>query len=359
MLLIIRAWAGRVLSLMLSGTMAFSVFASVAGGARAAVGDPYFSEYIEGPVAAFAKAVEIYNPSNAPIDLAAGTYTVEIYSNGGTGPTVINLSGILPAGEVFVLAHPTSAPEVLAVANQQSSSLNFNGNDAVQLRGNNTILDTIGQVGFDPGAAGWGTAPLSTTDSVLRRMSSVAGGSSDPTDAFDPALEWDAFLSTDYSDLGSYGPGAPTSDSGTVLADVTMAAAAACLELSDTSISFGTLGFGAAGQPASPSVTLTNCATAAETLLASATDAVGSTAAWSLVDSSATCADTLGIDNYRLYLDSPDLTSPVSLANLGKAVQTLAAGTATAHTAHIFTPCPGSSGDGQTLTFQINYLATE
>ena len=358
MLLMVRAPAGRVLSLIVAGTIAFSVFASVAAVARGAAGDPYFSEYIEGPVAAFAKAVEIYNPSNAPVDLAAGTYTVEIYSNGGTTPTVINLSGTVAAGDVFVVAHPTSAPEVLTVADQQSSSLNFNGNDAVQLRAGGTILDTIGQVGFDPGAAGWGTAPLSTTDSVLRRMNSVTGGSSDPTDAFDPALEWDAFSSTDYSDIGSYGPDAPGSDSGTVNADVTVAAAAACLELSDTSISFGTLGFGAEDQPASPTVTLTNCATTTETLLASATDATGSSATWSLVGSG-TCADALGIDNYRLNLQSQELPGPVSLANLGKSVQTLAAGAATAHTAHIFTPCPGSSGDGETLTFQINYLATE
>ena len=98
MLLMVRAPAGRVLSLIVAGTIAFSVFASVAAVARGAAGDPYFSEYIEGPVAAFAKAVEIYNPSNAPVDLAAGTYTVEIYSNGGTTPTVINLSGtVAPA----------------------------------------------------------------------------------------------------------------------------------------------------------------------------------------------------------------------------------------------------------------------
>lgn len=358
MLARIRATATAGLAI----AMAMSVLGGLPARARAAAGDPYFTEYVEGPTGTFAKALEIYNPGDAPIHLGAAGYAVEVYANGGTTPASISLTGTLAAHDVFVLANPTSAADVLAVADQVSATANFNGNDAIVLRNAAAgVVDTIGQFAFDPGAAGWGTPPTSTLDAVLRRLTTVTTGDSNPFDVYDPAVEWDSAASTDFTDLGSYGPGGggTGSDGATVDADVTMAASAACLELSDTSISFGTLGFGAEDQPATPSVTLTNCATVAETLLAGATDAVGSTAAWSLVDSSATCADSLGIESFRLNLHSQELPVPVSLESSSKSVQTLAAGASTTHTAHIYTPCPGSSGDGQTVTFQINYLATE
>ena len=41
---------------------------------------PFFSEYIEG--SSYNKALEIYNPSNVAIDLAAGLYNIQFYFNG-------------------------------------------------------------------------------------------------------------------------------------------------------------------------------------------------------------------------------------------------------------------------------------
>ncbi len=348
----------RVAPTFLAGLLAVSVLVGGPNVARAAGTELFFSEYAEGPTATFAKAVEIYNPTGLPINLA--DYVVEVYVNGSTTPTPIALSGTIAAGDVFVVAHPSSVAGVLAVADLQTATLNHNGNDMIVLRRTaGAIVDAIGQSAVDPGITGWGTPPLNTTDSVLRRMPSITAGDSDPSNAFDPAAEWDPFSNTDFSGLGSHAIDGGGSSGGTVSADVTLAAAAACLELSATAISFGTLGFGAEDQPATPDVTLTNCATTTSTLLASATDAVGPTASWTLVDSPATCADTLGIDNYRLNLQSADLTGPVSLGSTSKTVQSLAGGAATTHTAHIYTPCPGSSGDGEILTFQINYLATE
>ena len=40
----------------------------------------FMSEYIEG--SSFNKAIEIYNGTGAPVDLEAGGYTLELYSNG-------------------------------------------------------------------------------------------------------------------------------------------------------------------------------------------------------------------------------------------------------------------------------------
>lgn len=69
-----------------------------------------------------------------------------------------------------------------------------------------------------------------------------------------------AVLATALSDVGR------AADSGTVNADVTVAAAAACIQLSDSSVSFGTLPLGAVSQPATPAITVTNCATTSGTL---------------------------------------------------------------------------------------------
>ena len=326
----------------------------------AAPTDLFISEYVDG--ASNNKAVEIFNGTGTSVDLAAAGYAIEVYANGASTPSsTIPLTGVVVSGDVFVVGNPGATASEIVLADQLSAGINFNGDDAVVLRiaPSGPILDVIGQIGFDPGV-GWGTGEQTTNDRTLVRMSTISAGRT-ANDAFDPATEWNAFFFDTTAFLGSHtfddGGGGPSS--GTVNADVTMAASAACLELSATSISFGTLGFGAEDAPASPALTLTNCATTPGTLLASGTNAAGAAGNWNLVDSNATCGDTLGTDNFRLNLQSAALAGPLSLGTANKPVQTLAAAAATTHTAHIYTPCPGSSGDGETLTFQINYLVTE
>ena len=79
----------------------------------------------------------------------------------------------------------------------------FNGNDAVLLRRNGVVVDSIGQRGFDPGTQ-WGTGLASTMDNTLRRKSSIEAGDTNDTDAFDPALEWDGFAIDTFDGLGSH-----------------------------------------------------------------------------------------------------------------------------------------------------------
>ncbi|MGD9875083.1 MAG: S8 family serine peptidase [Kiritimatiellia bacterium] len=169
--------------------------------------DVIISEYIEGT--SNNKALEIFNGTADAIDLAAGTYIVQIYANGNISPNspAISLTGTVAAAGTFVIANNAASNNVLAVADQVSSSLNFNGNDAVVLRSggaSGTILDSIGQVGTDPGAVGWGSDPVNTTDNTIRRKSSVTTGDSNTADAFDPSVEWDGYVVNTADGLGSH-----------------------------------------------------------------------------------------------------------------------------------------------------------
>jgi hypothetical protein len=171
---------------------------------------PFFSEYIEGSFAegsSYNKALEIYNPTNSAIDLAAGGYKVEMYFNGGSSVgRTINLAGVIPANGVFVLAHPAAGSSILAKANQVDSPNNvgwFNGDDAVVLKKGSSILDVIGQIGYDPGSE-WGTGLTSTTDHTLVRKCSVTQGDTNGSDSFNPATQWDGYAVNTFSYLGSH-----------------------------------------------------------------------------------------------------------------------------------------------------------
>jgi uncharacterized protein len=160
----------------------------------------YFSEYIEG--SSNNKALEIYNSSASSVDLSG--HKVEIYFNGNTNAGLtINLSGSIPANGVFVLAHGSANATILAKANQTNSSGWFNGDDAIVLKNGSTVLDSIGQVGVDPGSE-WGSGLTSTADNTLRRKTNISSGDIIINDSFDPALEWEGYAQDTFDHLGTY-----------------------------------------------------------------------------------------------------------------------------------------------------------
>ena len=133
----------------------------------------YFSEYVEG--SSNNKALEIHNNSGAPVNLASASYNVQMYFNGAvTAGLTINLTGTVATGDVFVLAQAAAAADILAQADQTNGAGWFNGDDAVVLRQGTTLIDSIGQVGVDPGSE-WGTGVTSTADNTLRRKARSRG----------------------------------------------------------------------------------------------------------------------------------------------------------------------------------------
>jgi predicted extracellular nuclease len=188
---------------MLHRASAVAVVLLCVAAAPARAADPtelFFSEYIEGT--SNNKALEIYNGTGAAVNLAAGGYNVQMHFNGNPVATLtINLTGTVAAGGVYVLAHSSAAAEILAVANQTNGAGWFNGDDAVVLRRGTTVVDVIGQIGFDPGSE-WGSGLTSTADNTLRRKNTVTAGDTNGADAFDPSLEWDGFATNTFDGLG-------------------------------------------------------------------------------------------------------------------------------------------------------------
>ena len=187
---------------------------AVPGVAQAAPTELFFSEYIEG--SSNNKALEIYNGTGAPIDLATSGYSVQMFFNGSASAGLtVNLTGTVAAGDVYVLAQSLANAAILAQADQTNGSGWFNGDDAVTLRRGATVIDSIGQIGFDPGSE-WGTGLTSTMDNSLRRKLLIEAGDLNGSDVFDPAVEWDGFAIDNSRGLGAH-PGLPPEPAPTVV----------------------------------------------------------------------------------------------------------------------------------------------
>lgn len=162
---------------------------------------PFFSEYVEGT--ANSKAIEIYNPTDQPLDLT--DYMVVRYSNGSTSASSgykTDLIGTIPPYGTFILVNgqttssstsPACDPALQAMADQLDGEypapMYMNGNDAITLETTDGVVwDIFGKVGENPGT-GWCDADSLnyitgaqywwlawTKDHTLRRKAEVLHG---------------------------------------------------------------------------------------------------------------------------------------------------------------------------------------
>ena len=184
----------------------------------------FFSEYVEGN--SNNKAVEIYNPTDAPIDLSS--YSIERYSNGSDAVSdEMNLSGTINAGETWIVTNSDTNStnefgyimvELYNMADQWApvypSPLYMNGNDAMTLSKNGSIIDIIGKIGEDPGDAWTDDATAGFTDAnggawwtknhTLVRKASVKSGVTTSPILFNPAAEWDSLSINTWTNLGTH-----------------------------------------------------------------------------------------------------------------------------------------------------------
>ena len=146
---------------------------------------PFISEYAEG--SSNNKYLEFYNPTDQTIDLSG--YAFASAANDVDNPGQYEYwnefdagSEIAPGG-IFVIAHGSADPSILAHANMTHTYLS-NGNDGYCLvqgtEGNYTVLDCIGDWNGDPGV-GWDVAGVTnaTVDHTLVRKPTVTTGNTD------------------------------------------------------------------------------------------------------------------------------------------------------------------------------------
>src|SRR5688500_16668747 len=122
------------------------LFTLFANSANAQPTELFFSEYVEG--SSFNKALEIYNGTAEPIDLAAGGYRIEMFFNGSTTTTFfISLTGVIAAGDAYVVTQSSASQALRDLADLVHTSTSwFNGDDAIVLRkggATGVIVDVI------------------------------------------------------------------------------------------------------------------------------------------------------------------------------------------------------------------------
>jgi hypothetical protein len=169
------------------------------GGAGGEAGSPpesgppllYFSEYVEG--SGSFKALEIYAPTACSLEGCE----LQTFSNGKLEPSRLALHGSLLAGQTHVLCSSTLATAQPSACSR-STSLTFNGDDALALSCGGTVLDVFGEIGVDPGES-W--ADGATLDHTLRRRCGVTHGRA-ASEPFDVDAEWITFGTDTFDDLG-------------------------------------------------------------------------------------------------------------------------------------------------------------
>ena len=207
----------QLLSILFILAFTISTFAQSAGGGDCS--NLFLSEYVEGW--GNNKAVEIYNPTANPIDLA--NYQLGRFSNGQTFPYVSALQGIVQPYDVIVLVLDKRNPNGVGLEEPVDPDLEaagdlfldpvyvfgtgamyFNGNDGVALlTPSNTVIDIMGKIGEDPGF-GWPdqNGAMWTQNQTLVRKPTVQQGDANGYDVFWPEMEWDSLEVNTFTSLG-------------------------------------------------------------------------------------------------------------------------------------------------------------
>jgi len=188
----------------------------------------FISEYVEG--SGNDKAIEIYNPTNVAINLSG--YRLERFSNGSSTSSaggVLNLSGTIAAHDVFVVVNgqtapsgttsPACSPVLQAMADQLDHAYPaptyMNGNDAIVLYKNTTIVDILGKTGDAAmtSAYGWsdafpydGSAGAIWTENhtLVRKATVETGVTVNPNPEFIVTAEWDSLPKDTWTGLGTH-----------------------------------------------------------------------------------------------------------------------------------------------------------
>lgn len=151
------------------------------------------------------QCIEIYNPTDAPIDLGANSFWIAIFADGANSNTAgVFLTGTIPAYSTYTICNPLANISGLT-PDQTSSSINFDGNDAIALASGiapAVLIDIFGEIGNDPGLGGWsGSSDDYPGLNYVRDANATQARSSNGS--FNVFDEWTVYLPTT-SFIGSH-----------------------------------------------------------------------------------------------------------------------------------------------------------
>ena len=162
--------------------------------------DLLFSEYIEGDDDN--KCLEIYNPLDIPVDLSE--YEIKVFTDGSqNGQVLKRLTGTLASKSIYTICKNSADQLLLNVADATFEG-DFDGNDALSLEKNNTLIDLFGNIGCDPGTAWTGTSARTQNQTLLRCPCVQTGIKADPSNCDFPTLntEWVSLPNGNYVNIG-------------------------------------------------------------------------------------------------------------------------------------------------------------
>ncbi|MDO4691546.1 MAG: DUF5689 domain-containing protein [Porphyromonadaceae bacterium] len=153
--------------------------------------------YVEGTK--MNKYIQIYNPTDAEIDLAKGGYSLQMDNYSGddkngkkSGIKKLVLEGKLGVKQTMVFAH-TQATIYTGDATKNAEVINFNGNDNVALFKGDTMIDVVGT---------WGNIWLNGTKGAAKDITLHRKASISKPNATYTSSEWDEHKKDDVTTLG-------------------------------------------------------------------------------------------------------------------------------------------------------------
>lgn len=124
-----------------------------------------------------ARFIEIHNPTAEDVDLGATSWTLIVYFNANTSGTEIPLTGVIPAGGLYIIAkddfaYSESYPAA-PIPDQFDGGINSNGDDNFELRfGGGALTGSLVDIYGIPGIDGTGFEQEFTDSQVTRNVTS-------------------------------------------------------------------------------------------------------------------------------------------------------------------------------------------